>query len=103
MYVSESEECKIEIAGPGDSAKRVIGFDIDEVKIAQLERREANFLSDDESHAFKDAKELEITSNEKALDEATSFIVCVPTPVHEDHEPDLAPLKSASEIVGRHL
>src|SRR4051812_20543198 len=83
--------------------KRVIGFDIDEVKIAQLEKREANFLSEDEAVAFRSAKQLDITSDEKALDAAGAFIICVPTPVHEDHEPDLAPLKSASEIVGRHL
>src|SRR4029077_992292 len=78
-------------------------FDIDEVKIAQLEKREANFLSSEESTAFKKAQKLQITSDEKALDYVGAYIICVPTPVHEDHEPDLAPLKSASEIVGRHI
>jgi nucleotide sugar dehydrogenase len=82
---------------------KVVGFDIDEVKIAQLEKREANFLSENESEAFKKAKKLTITSDERILDTATAYIICVPTPVHEDHEPDLAPLLSASEIVGRHL
>lgn len=86
-----------------EKGKHVIGFDIDEVKIAQLERREANFLSEDEARSFREAKELDITSNEKMLDAANAYIICVPTPVHEDHEPDLAPVKSASEIVGRHL
>jgi UDP-N-acetyl-D-glucosamine dehydrogenase len=81
----------------------VVGFDIDEVKIAQLEKREANFLSDAESKAFRKAKNLSISSDERLLDRATAYIVCVPTPVHEDHEPDLLPLQSASEIVGRHL
>ena len=80
-----------------------VGYDIDEVKIAQLEKREANFLSSDEAQAFKEAQSLTVTSTEQHLDQASVFIVCVPTPVHEDHEPDLAPLKSASEIVGRHL
>jgi len=82
---------------------RVIGFDIDEVKIAQLEKREANFLSEAEAKAFRLAKKLSISSDERVLDEATAYIICVPTPVHEDHEPDLGPLISASEIVGRHL
>ncbi len=82
---------------------RVVGFDIDEVKIAQLEKREANFLSESESKSFRSAKKLDITSDEKFLDTASSFIICVPTPVHEDHEPDLGPLQSASAIVGRHL
>jgi len=81
----------------------VVGFDIDEVKIAQLEKREANFLSERESKAFKAAKKLSITSDERMLDSANAYIICVPTPVHEDHEPDLTPLESASRIVGRHL
>ncbi len=86
-----------------EKGRRVVGFDIDEVKIAQLEKREANFLSDDEARSFREAKDFTITSDEKALDSATAFIICVPTPVHEDHEPDLAPVESASAIVGRHL
>ncbi len=81
----------------------VIGFDIDEVKIAQLEKREANFLSTEESAIFRSARMLSITSNEKDLDNAQAYIVCVPTPVHENHEPDLTPLISASTIVGRHI
>ena len=80
-----------------------VGYDIDEVKIAQLEKREANFLSTDETQAFKEARKLAITSDERQLDAATVFIICVPTPVHENHEPDLHPLKGAAETVGRHL
>lgn len=80
-----------------------IGYDIDEVKIAQLEKREANFLSEHESAAFKKAVRLSVTSTESTLDRANIFIICVPTPVYENHEPDLRPLESASSIVGKHL
>lgn len=82
---------------------QVIGFDIDDVKIAQLERREANFLTDEESEQFRDARSLSVTSNESKLKNVDTFIVCVPTPVHEDHIPDLGPLESASRIVGKHV
>src|SRR4051812_37766608 len=68
---------------------KVIGFDVDEVKIAQLEKREANFLNEDENDHFQHAKSLFVTSDESRLKEADTFIVCVPTPVHEDHLPDL--------------
>ncbi len=82
---------------------RVVGFDIDEVKVAQLSRRQAHFLTDEEAAKFRDATSISITADERELDGLDAYIICVPTPVHEDCTPDLAPLKSASEIVGRHV
>src|ERR1017187_7363012 len=49
------------------------------------------------------APHLTCTHDEKALSQASIYIVTVPTPVDEAHRPDLRPLISASEIVGRHL
>ncbi len=43
------------------------------------------------------------TSDENDLDKAKFFIVAVPTPVNNDHTPNLAPVKGASQVVGRHL
>ncbi|MBI4094035.1 nucleotide sugar dehydrogenase [Candidatus Kaiserbacteria bacterium] len=82
---------------------RTVGFDIDDVKVAQLSRREASFLNDDESVAFKRAQSITVTSDERALDGLDAYVISVPTPVHEDRTPDLEPLQSACEIVGRHL
>jgi len=83
---------------------RVIGFDIDEAKIAQLSRRQANFLSPDDAERFEHtASSLSITAKERDLRSADTFIVCVPTPVHENHTPDLRPLESASTIIGRNM
>lgn len=81
----------------------VIGFDIDEVKVAQLERREANFLDAGAQKDFREARSLAITSHEGALQGADIFIVCVPTPVNAEHMPDLRPLESAAAVVGRAL
>lgn len=82
---------------------KVIGFDIDDVKVAQLEARDASFLNPEELRAFKKAPTLSVTANERDLERADTFIICVPTPVHDNHLPDLAPLESACEIVGRAL
>ncbi len=82
---------------------KVIGFDIDEVKVAQLEKREANFLNEEESGQFKRARSLTVTADQSKLKGADTFIVCVPTPVHEDHLPDLRPLEDASKIVGQNI
>lgn len=56
---------------------KIVGFDIDEVKIAQLERREATFLSIEESQAFKSATSMKITGDEKNLDQANIYIKCI--------------------------
>ena len=43
------------------------------------------------------------TSDETDLKKAKFHIVAVPTPVNQDHTPDLTPVISASEILGRNL
>ncbi len=43
------------------------------------------------------------TSDEKDLQRARFHIVAVPTPVNDDHTPDLTPVEGASRIVGRNL
>lgn len=46
---------------------------------------------------------VEFTADEKKLREAKFHIVAVPTPVNDDHTPDLSPVRGASEILGRNL
>lgn len=43
------------------------------------------------------------TSDESELKKARFHIVAVPTPVNEDHTPDLGPVEGASAILGRNL
>lgn len=43
------------------------------------------------------------TADEEELKRAKFHIVAVPTPVNEDHTPDLSPVKVASTILGRNL
>jgi UDP-N-acetyl-D-galactosamine dehydrogenase len=43
------------------------------------------------------------TCDEKSLDDASFFIVAVPTPIAEDKTPDLNPLIGASTDIGKHL
>lgn len=46
---------------------------------------------------------VQFTSAEAELRNAKFHIVAVPTPVNDDHTPDLTPVESASRIVGRNL
>ncbi|HUO50037.1 MAG TPA: nucleotide sugar dehydrogenase [Candidatus Paceibacterota bacterium] len=80
----------------------VVGFDIDEVKIAQLESRDALFLDHDLSHAFKRAHDLKLSARESDLTDADVFCICVSTP-EKEHHADMRPLQEAAAIVGRNL
>ena len=79
----------------------VIGFDLNEHKIAQYQSgvdptREVG----DEAIA---ACGVEFTCDESRLKEAKFHIVAVPTPVNPDHTPDLTPVEGASRVLGRNL
>ena len=79
----------------------VIGFDINEEKIACYRR------GVDPTHEVGDEGiagcSVEFTADETRLKEAKFHIVAVPTPVREDHTPDLGPVEGASRILGRNL
>ncbi len=46
---------------------------------------------------------VDFTADEIKLREAKFHIVAVPTPVNDDHTPDLTPVENASQILGRNL
>lgn len=79
----------------------VIGFDLNEekIKIYQSGVDPTNEVGDE---AIKNTT-VHFTSDETKLKEAKFHIVAVPTPVNQDHTPDLTPVVGASEIVGRNL
>ena len=80
---------------------KVVGFDLNAKKIDLYKSGidPTNEVGDD---AIK-ASSVEFTADEKKLREAKFHIVAVPTPVNDDHTPDLTPVESASEILGRNL
>ena len=79
----------------------VIGFDINKAKI-ELYKQGIDPTNEVGSEGLKNCT-IEFTADEKRLDEAGFIIVAVPTPVNDDHTPDLSPVEGASHIAGRHL
>ena len=79
----------------------VIGFDLNAKKIELYKK------GIDPTHEVGDEviskTTVEFTSDETRLREAKFHIVAVPTPVNDDHTPDLTPVEGASEILGRNL
>ena len=79
----------------------VIGFDLNGKKIEQYKN------GIDPTHEVGDEAisktTVEFTADETKLREAKFHIVAVPTPVNDDHTPDLTPVEGASRILGRNL
>ncbi len=80
---------------------KVIGFDLNKAKI-ELYKRGIDPTREVGDEAVKNSS-VEFTADETKLREAKFHIVAVPTPVNDDHTPDLTPVEGASEILGRNL
>lgn len=79
----------------------VIGFDLNAHKI-ELYKQGIDPTREVGNEGVK-ASTVEFTADETKLREAKFHIVAVPTPVNDDHTPDLTPVEGASEILGRNL
>lgn len=79
----------------------VIGYDLNKEKI-ELYKAGIDPTKEVGGEAIK-ATTVQFTADETALRDAKFFIVAVPTPVNDDHTPDLTPVEGASHILGRNL
>ena len=79
----------------------VIGFDLNAAKI-DLYKSGIDPTNEVGNKAIKACK-VDFTADETKLREAKFHIVAVPTPVNDDHTPDLTPVEGASRILGRNL
>lgn len=80
----------------------IIGFDINKSRIEDLKKGK-DFTDEVSEEELKQVNSIFYTSEEKNLSSANIFIVTVPTPIDEFKKPDLSPLKSASQLVGKYL
>ena len=79
----------------------VVGFDVNETKIG-LYRAGTDPTREVGDDVIRNTK-VEFTSDPAKLREARFHIVAVPTPVYDDHTPDLTPVEGASRILGQNL
>lgn len=80
---------------------KVIGYDLNEKKI-ELYKYGIDPTKEVGNEEIKNTT-VEFTADETRLREAKFHIVAVPTPVYDDHTPDLTPVEGASRILGRNL
>ena len=82
--------------------RNVIGFDIKQERIDELKSGHDS-TNEVTSEELAVAKHLTFSTRIQDLDTCNCYIVSVPTPIDEHQRPDLGPLISASEIVGKIL
>lgn len=109
--IKQKEE-KLSLVGLGyvgmpiaiEFAKRgidVIGFDLNEEKINIY--KSGIDPTHEVGNEIIQSTTVEFTADETMLRKARFHIVAVPTPVNDDHTPDLGPVEGASHILGRNL
>lgn len=106
-----AKELKISLIGLGyvgmpiavSFAKKasVVGFDLNSEKI-ELYKNGIDPTKEVGDDAIEKST-VEFTADPCDLKKARFHIVAVPTPVNDDHTPDLSPVESASQIVGENL
>lgn len=80
---------------------KVIGYDLNAQKI-ELYKQGIDPTHEVGNEAISETT-VEFTADETKLREAKFHIVAVPTPVNDDHTPDLTPVESAAQILGRNI
>jgi len=110
--VHSVSDCRIAVVGLGyvglplavefGKQRPVVGFDIDNRRISDLEAGHDRTL-EVEADELAQAKHLSFAADPDRLAECNFYIVTVPTPIDAHRQPDLTPLIKASEAIGRAL
>ena len=79
----------------------VVGFDISARRIAEL--RDGNDLTGEVSQAELRQNRLRLTNDADLLNDASFFLVTVPTPIDAERRPDLSPIERACALIGPRL
>jgi len=76
----------------------VVGYDVDEKKIALIKKR-ISPIEDLDVKEFLKTNLLSVSNQKKILQNSKIFIICVPTPVYQDYTPDYSYIISAIKII----
>jgi UDP-N-acetyl-D-glucosamine/UDP-N-acetyl-D-galactosamine dehydrogenase len=82
--------------------RRTIGYDLSKRRVENLKHM-VDTTGEVSTADLIEAKYLKPTAHAADLQHADFIIVAVPTPINAARQPDLSPLESASEAVGRHM
>jgi len=79
----------------------VLGFDISKLRVYELKKGLDSNAEFTENEILQN--KIQFTHLQKDVGNSDFYIITVPTPLKKNNEPDLRPLKSASQIVGKKI
>ena len=82
--------------------RRTIGYDLSKRRVENLKHM-VDTTGEVSTAELIEARHLKTTAHAADLQHADFIIIAVPTPINAARQPDLSPLESASEAVGRHM
>src|SRR4051795_696109 len=82
-----------------EAGEHVIGIEVNARRVAQLRRGESYIEDVPDSRLQAVASAIEASTRIAALAKADAIIVCVPTPLTPNREPDLSPLVDACQAI----
>ncbi|SFC23066.1 nucleotide sugar dehydrogenase [Butyrivibrio sp. YAB3001] len=80
---------------------KVVGYDFNKAKV-ELYKKGVDPTREVGDDAIKETS-VEFTADPEKLRECKFHVVAVPTPVNDDHTPDLSPVEGASHTLGKYL
>jgi UDP-N-acetyl-D-glucosamine dehydrogenase len=87
------------------SGAQVLGIDVDETKVNALNAGESyiKHIPAAEVQAQRDAGQIEATTDCARVNELDAVLICVPTPLDENREPDLTYILNTARAIAPHL
>jgi UDP-N-acetyl-D-glucosamine dehydrogenase len=87
------------------SGAQVLGIDVDETKVNALNAGESyiKHIPAGEVQAQRDAGQIEATTDSARVKELDAVLICVPTPLDENREPDLSYVLSTARAIAPYL
>ena len=82
-----------------------LGFDVDAGKVEKLSRGRSyiKHISSDQVQRWLDNGQFEATADMTRLREADVIIICVPTPLNENRDPDLSYVEGTAKMIAKAL
>lgn len=85
---------------------KTIGFDLDESKIKNINKDKSSYIKHISSSSIKKSVEngmFKATTDFNKLKETDAIIICVPTPLDKNREPDMKYIVQTAEEISKHL
>ncbi len=91
------------IAMSNKTKHKVVGFDISQKTIDKINNNICPVIDEQTEEEFKKSQKLNVSNDIKSIKDSDVYIICVPTPINSDFDPDYGPVIGATKTVCTYL